>query len=312
MKLASSSETNLIKRMKFKIHLLILLGLSFPLLSLSAEPLEGLRGKLLDCIGKYNAQVGIAVIYNSSDTLTIHNQTHYPLMSVFKFHQALAVGNHLQERGLSYDSVITISKDELKPNTYSPLRDRFPEGNIPLSIAGLLTYTLQLSDNNACDILFDRILDVPNTNRYIRTLVPDGFSIEVNEDSMHLDLENCYRNWTTPLAAACLMDQFVNQEILSGEYHDFIYRTMIGCNTGEARLPYPLQGSQAIVGHKTGTGDRNAEGKLIGLNDLGFIILPDGRKYVIAVFVKDSGESYETTEKIIAEVSSVVYEYLKP
>lgn len=75
-------------------------------------------------------------------------------MSVFKFHQALAVADYLDRNGLTPDTEIFIPEEELVPDTYSPLRKEFPEGEISLSVSRLLEYSLQLSDNNACDILF--------------------------------------------------------------------------------------------------------------------------------------------------------------
>ena len=66
----------------------------------------------------------------------------------------------------------------------------------------------------------------------------------------------------------------------------------------------------ARIGHKTGTSDRNVQGELIGINDVGFILLPDGKRYTIAVLVKDSTESMADTEKIIANISGIVYHHL--
>ena len=200
-----------------------------------------------------------------------------------------------------------MSLDELRENTYSPLRDRYPEGNFGISISELMKYTLQMSDNNACDILFNRILSVKDTDKYIRSLGIDDFSIEMDENDMHENLDNCYSNWTTPMAAVNLMNLFLDGDAVSGEYYDFIYRTMTECTTGTARLPYPLKNTDAIIGHKTGTGDKNSDGRYIGINDIGFIDLPNGDRYLIAVLVKDSAEDYETTERIIAEISSMVY-----
>lgn len=272
-----------------------------------ACPLDNLRNEIRRCISKYDAKVGVALMINDTDTLTVNNHEKYPMMSVVKFHQALAVCHFLQEEGIPLDSVIHVSKEELLENTYSPLRDRFPEGNMEISISELLKYTLQQSDNNACDILFDRIVRVGDTDRYIRSLGITDFSIEVDEGDMHMNLNNCYRNWTTPFAAVRLLNIFLSMDAVSGAYFDFIKKTMTECTTGTNRLPYPLKNTDVIIGHKTGTGDKNSDGQFIGINDIGFIYLPDGRKYFIAVFVKDSAEDFQTTEKIIAEISSVVY-----
>lgn len=281
--------------------------LSFISIIVKADPFSSLRNEIIHSISKYDAKVGVAVMVNDTDTLTVNNSDKYPMMSVFKFHQALAVCHFLQMKGIPLDSVINISKEELRENTYSPLRDRFPEGNIRISLSELMEYTLQLSDNNACDILFNRILSTKETDRYIRSLGIDDFSIEMDENDMHENLDNCYSNWTTPMAAVRLINLFLEGGAVSCEYYDFIKRTMTECTTGIGRLPYPLKNTAAVIGHKTGTGDKNSDGRYIGINDIGFIDLPNGDRYLIAVFVKDSAENYETTEKIIAEISSIVY-----
>lgn len=114
-----------------------------------------LEKQLKEVIAGKKAEIGIAVIINGKDTLTLNNEVRYPMMSVFKFHQALWVAHYLEQNKLPLTTPIHIRKSDLKPNTYSPLRDKYPQGDIDLSIGELLTYTLQLSDNNACDILFD-------------------------------------------------------------------------------------------------------------------------------------------------------------
>ncbi|WP_300228315.1 class A beta-lactamase, subclass A2 [uncultured Bacteroides sp.] len=281
--------------------------LSFISIIVKADPFSSLRNEIIHSICKYDAKVGVAVMVNNTDTLTVNNSDKYPMMSVFKFHQALAVCDYMQKNGIALDSVLHISKDELKENTYSPLRDQYPEGNFGISISELMKYTLQLSDNNACDILFNRILSTKETDRYIRSLGIDDFSIEMDENDMHENLDNCYSNWTTPMAAVRLINLFLEGGAVSGEYYDFIKRTMTECTTGIGRLPYPLKNTAAVIGHKTGTGDKNSDGRYIGINDIGFIDLPNGDRYLIAVFVKDSAEDYETTERIIAEISSMVY-----
>lgn len=171
--------------------------------------------------------------------------------------------------------------------------------------------TLQQSDNNACDILFDRICSVKDTEAYIHGLGIRGCAISATEADMHADLDRCRDNWTTPLAAARLVERFLTDDILPAPFHEFIKVTMIGCTTGAGRLALPLAGTGAILGHKTDTGDRDADGRLIALNDAGFVLLPDGRRYVIAVFIKDSRASAAGTEAMIADISACVYRHIK-
>ena len=269
-----------------------------------------LQEQLRRMVADKKAQVGIAVIVDGRDTLTVNNDVRYPMMSVFKFHQALAVADACGQRGVSFDTLVHIRPDDLRPDTYSPLRDKYPEGNLSLSVGELLKYTLHLSDNNACDILF-RVFGGPAaTDEYLRSVGLRDFAIEATEDDMHRDLADCYRNWTTPLEAVRLLEWLVSGKAAKGAYRDFIEQTMISCQTGRDRLPAPLAGTKAVIGHKTGTGDRNGKGQIIGTNDIGFVFLPDGRRYSIAVLVRDSEESEQATARIIADVSEAVYRYV--
>ena len=130
-------------------------------LSLEDQLKQAIKGK--------KAEIGIAVIIDGKDTVTVNNDIHYPLMSVFKFHQALALADYMGKQQQSLNFELTIKKEDLKPDTYSPLRDSFPQGGFNIDIADLLNYTLQQSDNNACDILFQYQGGVDTVNQYIHS-----------------------------------------------------------------------------------------------------------------------------------------------
>ena len=189
-----------------KTYWLILLSLAF---NLYVKADTGLREQIQHLIENTKAEIGVAIILNEKDTLTFNNEAHYPLMSVMKYHQALAVAHYLEQRDLPLSTHIRIEKQDLCPDTYSPLRDKYPNGGISLSIGELLTYTLQLSDNNACDILFEYIGGTASANQYLQTLGIEGFSISATENNMHQNPERCYENWSTPLSAARFMDSLI-------------------------------------------------------------------------------------------------------
>ncbi len=269
-----------------------------------------LETQLKEAIKGKKAEIGIAVIIDGKDTVTVNNDIHYPLMSVFKFHQALALADYMGKQKQSLETRLPIKKSDLKPDTYSPLRDKYPQGGIEMSIADLLKYTLQQSDNNACDILFDYQGGPDAVNKYIHSLGIRECAIVGTETAMHEDLNLCYENWTTPLAAAELVEIFRKKPLFPNVYKDFIFQTMVECQTGQDRLIAPLLDKKVTVGHKTGTVDLNAKRQQIGCNDIGFVLLPGGRTYSIAVFVKDSEENNQANSKIIADISRIVYEYV--
>ena len=295
-----------------KVHIMRFLILFLFILSTSLIQAQEvlLESKIKKSIENVPAQVGVAIIINGKDTITVNNECHYPLMSVMKYPQALAVLHYLHQHNQPLSTKIFIPKEALLDDTYSPLRDKYPEGNIYMPIAQLLDYTIQKSDNNACDILFNYTGGVSYTDSYIRSLGINNFSISKTEDDMHEDLAACYENWSTPLEIASLTDMLFSKELFPTEYQNFLKETMLNCQTGTNRLPAPLLDTTARIGHKTGTSDRNVQGELIGINDVGFILLPDGKRYTIAVLVKDSTESMADTEKIIANISGIVYHHL--
>lgn len=303
------------QRFYFIMKRIILLLVSLlPVLSAFSQKekdLTLLKEQIQAIIHSCKAQVGVAFIWNGQDTLSINNDRPYPLMSVFKFHQALAVTHWLETRHLSLDTVLYITPEDLKPDTYSPLRDRYPQGNCSLSVRELLKYTLQQSDNNACDILFRLTGGPQETDRYIRSLGCSHFSITATEDDMHVDLNRSYDNWTTPLEAARLLEIFLTRELFQPSDRQFIRQTLTECETGKDRLVKPIPSGKAVIGHKTGTGDCNAQGQIIGINDIGFFLLPDGSRYSLAVFVKNSEEDAPATAGVIAAISEAVWNFVQ-
>ena len=84
------------------------------------EKTVSLKERLYSIVDTVPGTVGIAFI-SDGDTITIHNSVHYPMMSVFKLHQAIAVTTGINARRFSIDSLVHISKDELDPETWSPI-----------------------------------------------------------------------------------------------------------------------------------------------------------------------------------------------
>ena len=89
-----------------------------------------------------------------------------------------------------------------------------------------------------------------------------------------------------------------------------VKQMMETCETGKDRLAKPLRDANIILGHKTGTGFSSPEGRLMAINAVGYVHLPDGRRYSIAVFIENSGYDLPQTEGMIAKISEIVYDYM--
>lgn len=285
--------------------------LTLTMVSCSATKNYSRLQKELDAyvIGK-DARIGVAVIFDGKDTVQVNGNRDFPMLSVYKFPEAIAVADYCTKNGLDLDGMVSISADEIKPDTWSPMREKYGIIDLRLSLREVLTYSLAKSDNNACDILFHLIGGPGVADSIMKSMGNADIVIGSTEDEMHKDVYLCYQNRATPIAMARLFDAFYRQGHCHGNpIMEEIGKIMIDCQTGQNRLPKPLQNTNAIIGHKTGTGDKNSQDRIIGINDAGYVFLTDIHGYSIAVFIADSAYDMEATEKMIADISEIVFKY---
>lgn len=208
----------------------------------------------------------------------------------------------------SLNDSITFSEAALHENTYSPMLKKYGKSRNIMSIRELLEWSLVDSDNNAADILLNYIGGTSGATSIMRQIgLSDDIVIGASEDDMHRDPYLSYLNRTTPLAMAQLFDRF-NSEIrkMSQTYSD-ISAMLEQCHTGLDRLAEPLLTTNVTIGHKTGTGFPTPEGRISAINDCGYVNMPNGMRYSIAVFVADSGYDMAATSAIIADISKIVW-----
>lgn len=260
-----------------------------------------------DCPG----EVGVALIVNNSDTVTVNNKSIYPMMSVFKLHQALAICNRFDQDGLSLDTSLTVRREDLDPKTWSPMLKEHREPLITLPVRDLLRYMLIQSDNNASNLLFERLVSVAETDSFIATLIPcSSFRIAYTESEMAADHAKAYANYTSPLGAAMLMHRLFTETLVNREKQDFIMKSLGECTTGKDRIAAPLFGKEGVsIAHKTGSG-YTENGVLAAHNDVAYICLPNGVNYALAVFIKDFKGNESQASQVAARISAAVYSLL--
>ena len=268
-----------------------------------------LKEKISQIIQSKHAEVGVA-IYGSGpcDTLSINGNTRFPMQSVYKLHLAFAVLNSVDNGELSLNRKVPIAKSDLLPDTWSPLRDKYPKGNIELLLKDILVYTVSQSDNNGCDRLFRLIGGTKVVNNYMHGIGIDNIEIKATEQEMSREWNVQFTNWTTPLAAVQLLRKFEEGKILSEDSRAFLWETLLGTTTGNKRLRGDLP-VQTLVAHKTGSSGRNKNGISAAVNDMGIVVLPNGKHFAISVFVSKSTEDDQTNEKIIADIAKMTWDY---
>lgn len=273
------------------------------------QSIDNLRANIERILSEKKAKVGVSILGQNGDTLSINGEHHFPMQSVFKFHIALTMLSQIEQGKFSLNQIVEIREDELLPGLYSPIREKYPNG-VSLKLSEILTYTVSLSDNVGCDVLLRLIGGPTVVENYIREKGFSEFSVKINEEVMQNNWDLQFLNWTTPNTASRILAYFFeNQEnLLSDQHHDLIWAIMKETETGKNRLKGQLPPGTTVA-HKTGWSGTNQEGVTAAVNDIGIIFLPNGKHFVISVFVTDSREDMATNEKIIADIARAAWDY---
>ncbi|MBO9703333.1 MAG: class A beta-lactamase, subclass A2 [Sporocytophaga sp.] len=274
------------------------------------QSIEPLRSDIKAILSTKKAKVGVSIMGdNGKDTLSINGDQRFPMQSVFKFHIALTVLSQIQQGKFSLDQLVKISEEQMLPDLYSPLREKYPKG-ASLKISEILTYTVSQSDNVGCDVLLKLIGGPQVVENFIQEKGFKDFSVKINEEVMQRNWDMQFKNWTTPKTSNQILAFFYNNDkkTLSAAHYDFIWTIMKQTETGKNRLKGELPRG-TVVAHKTGWSGTNKEGITAAVNDIGIVFLPNGRHYFISVFVTDSKEDSATSEKIIADISKIAWDY---
>jgi beta-lactamase class A len=272
--------------------------------ALAQEPLwQQIRVIARDAQGKVSVACSLA---GSALNCDLNPNAQPPMQSVFKLPLALTVLHEIEQGTLSLDqSVQFLPQDRILPHVYSPLQDHYPNGGVDVPLRELLRLTVSLSDNVAADILL-RLVNGPNAvNMYIAALGIRGFHLQDSEAGLHREVSAQYRNWFEPTPAVQLLRRVSDNSPLTREHTDLL----LGWMTSDHRTKR-LEGdlpSGIRVAHKSGTSDVD-NGVAHATNDIGLILLPDGRRMAIAVFVTDSTADEATREQVIACIARAAYE----
>jgi len=270
---------------------------------------DSLRTKIERIVEEAQGNVGAAIIgIENKDTLTVNGDKIFPMQSVYKFPLALAVLNQVDKGNLSLDQKIFVKKKELLPNTWSPLREKYPNGNVNITLDEILTFTVTMSDNNGCDILFKLLGGPKKVNDLIHSIGIKDIAIMATEEEMHKDWEVQFTNWCTPYAMGQLLSLFYQSEILSVKSTEYLIQTMVKTTTGTKRIKGFLPAGTTVA-HKTGSSGRNDAGVIGALNDAGIVTLPNRNHFAIVVFISNSTAEESVCEKVIAEIAKAVWDW---
>ncbi|MFP7655259.1 CGA/CIA family class A beta-lactamase [Chryseobacterium proteolyticum] len=267
-----------------------------------------LEQKINSIINDKKATVGVSVLEMENQSLySKSGDKKLPMQSVFKFHIAATVLNLVDKGKLLLNQKILVKKSDLLEDTWSPLREKYPNGNIELPLSEIIDFTVAQSDNNGCDILLRLIGGTDTVQKFMDTKGIKNFQIRFNEDEMHKDWNAQYQNYSSTNSIVQVLKKFYKGQLLSRNSTDYLMKVMLGTKTGTNKLIEQLP-KNTPVAHKTGSSGKNKDGLTGAENDMGIVTLPNGKHYAIAVFVSNSMETEAVNCKIISDISKAVWD----
>lgn len=285
------------------------IGIFFLLISsLAAAQKSALEQKINSITEDKKATVGISVLgFENNFRLSKNGDKPLPTLSVFKFHIACAVLDLVDQGKLSLEQKLFFKKEDMLENTWSPIREKYPEASVSLSLGEVLDYTVALSDNNGCDLLLKLIGGTQTVQKFMDSKGVKGFQIKRNEDDMHKNWKTQYDNFSTANSAVQVLKKFYDGKLLSKKSTDYLMQIMLGTKTGTNKIVEQLP-KNTPVAHKTGASGKYDNGLTVAENDMGIVTLPDGKHYAIAIFINNSIETDEVNCRIVSDISKAVWD----
>lgn len=230
----------------------------------------------------------------------------FPMMSVFKFPLAIVVLNEVEKGRLSLEQQFELGREQLDEDTWSPLLKKHPAGG-NFSLKELLRWCIAESDNNACNFLLSLVGGPTNVQSFFRERYGKDFPLTIvcGEEAFK-DRRMMYANHITPRAAIRLLQDVSSaaqgkSDLLDRRQAEWLLAVMASTRTGAERLKAGLSPDVRLA-HKTGSSGTE-KGHTIALNDIGVIMLPDGRHACIASFIRDSTGSMPDMEAAHARLA---------
>jgi beta-lactamase class A len=280
------------------------------------------------------AHIGVAAQeIGSGESITVNGDETFVMASTYKVAIAVAVLDLVDKGQLKLTDLIDVPTDMYVAGN-NAIAESYIHPGIKFSVANLLEVMITESDNTATDVSLKlaggaeavtkmlRSIGITEqrVDRYTSEILRDFYSLpgkatpSVVAESLakdpslllkmtqaNMEFEKDPRDQSTPKAMLELLLAIDSGKVLTKKTRAFLLATMSRTYTGKGRLRGILPKGTPVA-HKTGT---------IGgvANDVGFITLPDGRRFAIVVYTKSSTTSASDQDRAIAEISRTLYDY---
>ena len=248
---------------------------------------EILSAKLALTLKKFedsNWRIGIYVQdFKTQSSFELNPDERFEAASLTKVPVLVTVFNEIQAGRMAMDQVLRIEANDWQVYGTSVLQYKGP--NTTYTVKELLWYLANRSDNTA----FQKFVNLLGVKKIAANLYEWGFKVS-----------DITKDVTTPREMVRMFDLTYNAKIIKSGLNQEMLSLMVQTNE-EDRIPAGVPAEVRVI-HKTG----NAIG---GLQDSGVVELKN-RPYAISILQDNVSDEVEA-EKLSAEISKIVYEYLK-
>ncbi len=288
-----------------------------------------------------NPDIGIGVLdLNTGKSWFRNRQQKFPMQSVYKLPIAIAILQRVDQRKISLDQSVTITKKDFSVGNNPIIKD-IKGDQAQFTVRDLLNRMMGVSDNTAADVLMRLVggpakvnqtlikLGVRNVriDRLERQLQPDSVGLKAfqpewsdakvfkaaieqaptatKQTALQKYLTDP-RDTATPAGLVDLLAKLQRQKLLSANSTAVLLQIMTNAKSGAKRLKAGLPQNWSIA-HKTGTGE-DVLGVGVATNDVGIISSPQGKRIAIAVMIPGSKAPLEERERLMAKVVALVVE----
>lgn len=255
-------------------------------------------------VGGKDLKLGFALYdFSTGKSISINGNDKYPMQSVFKFPIGVALLDCVNRGEFSLSDSVTLTKADLLPDLWSPIRERWPEG-VRLPLVSVMTYMVAHSDNSATDFLIHKIGGVARIQDIVNRLGAKKINIRNTEAEIQGSWSVQFDNWTTPNAMVDFLRLMNDGKLLDKANTAVLWEIMSSASSGSVNRLVP---KTVTFARKTGYSGANSQGIIAAQNDVGIIEFEDGRRVAYAIFLIDSTLGTDAGYDILAQIGKSIW-----
>lgn len=245
--------------------------------------------------------VGLSALHlETGETAAINADTSMPLFSVFKLPVAVVVLKAVEAGELKLEQKVRVTKSDLSPAATTRSAERWQKLPRTYTVGELLQFSLQDSDNTACDKLLGLTGGPASVTARLAEMGFDGIIIKI--PTRDIGKYKVHPNQASSSELIRLLCELQKGSVLKPQQRTVLFDLLEHSRTGANRIRGLLPPGTQVL-DKTGTGE-NAS----AINDVGLITLPDKTHLALAILISGSKLPQEQQEQKLAQAARAAYD----